>query len=141
MHPDNFSKQFDEHIAGLSKLQRIDARFGANYGFTAGQYHDPDNGAYHSVMYTRNDGKWAGEIQHDDDGRISHLYVNNEHRVGVASLMLHATATAQRHGGEPPRTGKDMTPKAEKLFRNQLPTARSSTNVTITKPIDTYGDN
>jgi hypothetical protein len=140
MHPDNLGKQFDEHLAAIGKMQRIDSRFGENYGFTTGSHHNPENGVYHSVMYTRGDRKWAGEMQHYDDGHVGHLYVNKEHRAGLASLILHATGVALNHGGEAPQTGRDMTPKAEKLFKKQLPTTRGNTNVAITKPIDTYGD-
>ena len=140
MHPDNVGAQFKEHVNAISKMQRLDSRFGDNYGFTTGEYHDPENGVYHTVMYTRSNGKWAGEIQHYDDGHVGHLYVNKEHRMGLPSLILHATGVALSHGGDAPRTGRDMTPKAEKLFRNQLPTARSATNVSVTSPIDTYGD-
>jgi hypothetical protein len=140
MNPENLSHQFKEHVDAIAKMQRIDARFGDNYGFTEGEHHKPEKGAYHSVMYTRNDGKWAGEIQHYDDGHVGHLYVNKEHRAGLSSLILHASRTALQHGGDAPRTGRDMTPKAEKLFKNQLPTTRNSARVEITKPIDTYGD-
>jgi hypothetical protein len=140
MHPDNFGNQFKEHVDALEKMQRIDARFGGNYGFTEGKYHNPENGVYHTVMYSRGDRKWAGEIQHYDDGHVGHLYVDKEHRAGLSSLILHASSVALKHGGELPRTGKDMTPKAEKLFKNQLPNTRSAANVSVTKPIDTYGD-
>ena len=140
MHPDNLGQQFTEHVEALAKMQRIDARFGDNYGFTQGEHHKPEDGVYHSVMYTRNDSKWAGEMQHYDDGHVGHLYVNKEHRAGLSSLILHSSRVALRHGGDAPRTGRDMTPKAEKLFRNQLPTTRNSARVAVTKPIDTYGD-
>jgi hypothetical protein len=140
MHPDNIGQQFSEHLNAISKMQRLDDRFGDNYGFTTGGYHNPENGVYHSVMYTRGDRKWAGEMVHYDDGHVGHLYVDKDHRMGLPSLILHASHTALQHGGEAPRTGRDMTPKAEKLFRNQLPATRNSVRVEMTKPIDTYGD-
>jgi hypothetical protein len=91
-------------------------------------------------MYTRNNGKWAGEVQHYDDGHVGHLYVDKEHRAGLSSLILHSSRVALRHGGDAPRTGSDMTPKAERLFKNQLPIARQGKHVAITPPINTYGD-
>jgi hypothetical protein len=140
MNPENLGHQFKEHVDAISKMQRIDARFGDNYGFTEGGYHKPENGVYHTIMYSKGDREWAGEMVHYDDGHVGHLYVDKEHRAGLSSLILHATGVALKHGGEPPKTGRDMTPKAEKLFRNQLPTTRDSARVELTKPIDTYGD-
>ena len=140
MHPDNIGAQFKEHVQAITKMQRIDDRFGDNYGFTTGGYHKPENGVYHTTMYARGDREWAGEMVHYDDGHVGHLYVNKDHRMGLPSLILHASRTALQHGGDAPRTGRDMTPKAEKLFRNQLPASRSGTNVVLTPPITSYGD-
>lgn len=140
MNPENLGNQFKEHVQAIEKMQRIDARFGENYGFLHGEHHDPANGTYHTVMYAKPTRQWAGEIQHYDDGHVGHLYVEKEHRAGLPSLLLRANETAARHGGELPMTGREMTPKAEKLFNNQLPQTRKATKVVVTKPINTYGD-
>lgn len=140
MHPDNVGQQFEEHVNLLGKLNKLDDRFGENYTFQRGDHHDPENGVYHTVMVSRNPREWAGEIQHYDDGHVGHLYVEKSHRVGLPSLIMEASRVAHAAGGELPRTGRDMTPKAERLFRNQLPSARQGSSVAITPPINTYGD-
>ena len=140
MHQDNVGQQFTEHFNALAKMSRLDERFGDNYSFQRGDHHDPENGVYHTVMISHNPREWAGEIQHYDDGNVGHLYVEKAHRVGLPSLIMEASRVAHAAGGELPRTGRDMTPKAERLFRNQLPATRQGTNVAITPPITTYGD-
>ena len=140
MHPDNFGRQFDEHITALSKMSKLDDRFGDNYTFQRGEHHDPENGVYHTEMISRSPREWAGEIQHYDDGHVGHLYVQQAHRVGLPSLILEASRVAHAAGGELPKTGREMTPQAERLFKNQLPATRQSKNVVITPPITTYGD-
>lgn len=140
MHPDNVGKQFEEHVNLLGKLKKLDDRFGENYSFRPGDFHNPENGVYHTEMFSHNPREWAGEIQHYDDGHVGHLYVQKEHRAGLPSLILEASRVALRAGGELPRTGSDMTPKAERLFKNQLPLTRQGKHVAITPPINTYGD-
>lgn len=140
MHPDNVGKQFQEHAILLNKLSKLDDRFGENYSFMRGDHHDPENGTYHTIMISHNPREWAGEIQHYDDGHVGHLYVEKAHRVGLPSLIMEASRVAHSAGGELPRTGRDMTPKAERLFRNQLPATRQGRSIAITPPINTYGD-
>lgn len=140
MHPNNIGQQFEEHANLLGKLNKLDARFGENYSFMRGDHHDPENGTYHTLMISRSPRGWAGEIQHYDDGRVGHLYVHRAHRVGLPSLLMEASHVAHSAGGELPKTASDMTPKAERLFKNQLPSTRQSTHVAITPAINTYGD-
>jgi hypothetical protein len=140
MHPDNIGQQFEEHVNLLGKLSKLDARFGDNYSFKRGDYHDPDNGTYHTVMISHNPHEWAGEIEHDEQGHVGHMYVQQAHRAGLPSLIMEASRVAHAAGGELPKTGGAMTPKAERLFKNQLPIARQGKHIAITPPINTYGD-
>lgn len=140
MHPDNVGKQFEEYSSSLDKIVRLDERFGKNYSFMRGDSHNPEEGVYHTIMISNSPREWAGEIQHYDDGRVGHLYVAKAHRKGLSSLLLEATGVAVEAGGEPPSTGREMTPQAERLFRNQLPATRQSRSVAITPPITNYGD-
>jgi hypothetical protein len=68
------------------------------------------------------------------------MYVEKEHRLALPKLITHAVKYALRTGTVPPQMGSDMTPQAEKLFRNQLPQTRSSKNVALTPPNTGYGD-
>jgi hypothetical protein len=149
MHPDNVGSQFSqlpeeirqpkEYGALVSKLSKLADRHGQGYRVSTTSEHEA--GERHSFHLVSPDGKWAGELTHDaTDGHVGHMYVEKEHRIALPKLVTHAVQYALRTGTVPPQMGSDMTPQAEKLFRNQLPKTRSSKNVSVTKPNTNYGD-
>lgn len=151
MHPHNIGQQFrphlpeevrnpDEYSHTMGKIARIAERHGEGYTVEKSPLWHKEGDTHSFAMFSP-DGNWAGELTHDaGDGRVGHLYVLKEHRHALPKLITHAVNYALQTGNVPPQGGRDMTPRAERMFRNQLPATRGQTSVAITKPITTYGD-
>ena len=153
MHPHNVGRQLHPHLPEeirnpeeysgfMGKISRLAERHGEGYTVHTSRLpggHTP--GDQHSFWLKSPEGNWAGELTHDaTTGNVGHFYVQKAHRVAIPTLVNHAINYALQNDSVPPQLGRDMTPKAEKLFRNQLPSTRSATNVALTNPIDTFGD-
>lgn len=108
------------------KIEFLAARHGQGYWFTRSPHHYPESGTASHYMYT-DSGEWAGEITHNEDGHIGHMYLQPGHTAALPVLLKYATDYSERNGWLPPHKGKLMSPKALRMAQRILPDTTKKT--------------
>lgn len=129
---DNLSNQFGK---AEDKLAKLAERHGEGYSFSQGELNNPEMGRYHHLLVSP-EGKWAGEISHDDEGEVGNLYVMKEHRAALPKLLTHAITFSKELGITPPNRGSAMTEQAFKMTKKLLPESKTI----VTPNVKGYGD-